>query len=247
MTDLDQWGNNDNDNDNVKNNDSLTVSTKTLDFGDYETGLSFTISNSGSDQINWTVSETVPWLSVNPTYGTITTGTSNVIVEVNREYLDPEPYSSSIIIESNRGSVTINIYMNVPVPILFDTFENLDNWNAVGWALGHTNFEYWDPPYAYCEDHNNNYLSIDIPVTAGQTLSFQLRVWAYSDPDHAVKLYINNVKINTWYGWPSGGNYGPEIELNYNESINIKFVAISSEETSGVPASEARIDNVRIQ
>jgi len=135
--------------------------------------------------------------------------------------------------------------INEPEPLFLDTFENLDNWNAVGWALGHTNFEYWDPPYAYCDDLTDNYLSLDIEVLAGQTLKFQLRVWAYSDPYHAVKLYINNVKINTWY--TSGINYDPEIELNYNGSINIKFVANSSDETSGVPAGEARIDNVRVE
>jgi len=87
----------------------LNISVASFDFGNNLTSLPIAIKNTGKGVLNWTVSEDVDWISVNPLSGSTTTGVSNVIISVDRSSLTLGSYSQSISIISNGGNATVVI------------------------------------------------------------------------------------------------------------------------------------------
>lgn len=104
----------------------LIVNVDSLDFGDTESELEFTISNAGSGELNWSLDIADDWVSATPTSGTITTSDQNVAVSVSRDGLDVGTYSGTIQISSNGGSHSINMLMVIPPAVISVTPDTLD-------------------------------------------------------------------------------------------------------------------------
>ena len=77
------------------------------------------------------------------------------------------------------------------VPFL-DTFENLDNWDYIGWAISSFGSCPTQPCARWGSENGTNYLKMNINVESGQILSF----WVYLNGyDTTLNLYINNVSM----------------------------------------------------
>jgi len=187
------------------------------------------------------------WINVYPTSGsTNQSGASTINVSIGRTGLTFGSYNGLINITSDGGNETVNITMSVP---FYDGFENLDNWNYLGWELDATNPSGWEAPTVQCVDiTGTNYLSINIDVVSGQILFFRLKVWEVYNENTSVKLYFNNVLIQEWFSDGAGTNwtyeYNPEIIISSSGNINIKFVGYS-EAYAG--QQTMRIDDVSIE
>lgn len=93
---------------------ALQVNVSELDFGQSATTKSFTISNSGSGELNWNISTENPWInSIDPSSGTTSTTPANVTVTVDRSSLSPGVYQGSLDIQSNGGSETLVVKAQV--------------------------------------------------------------------------------------------------------------------------------------
>jgi len=90
---------------------SLSVSTNSLDFGSSETRLTFDITNVGSGDLAWSVTDNKDWIIVSPTSGT---NYSTINVSIDRTDLSPGNYSGLLTISSNGGTYNVEISMNVP-------------------------------------------------------------------------------------------------------------------------------------
>ncbi len=88
----------------------LSVNTNLLDFGETEETLTFTISNTGTGDLEWDLSATQGWIAATPISGT---NNQTITVTVDRTGLDENTYYGSILIISNGGDETISISMEV--------------------------------------------------------------------------------------------------------------------------------------
>ena len=96
---------------------ALALSATTLDFGIVQTFLSFAISNSTQyGTLQWSLVKTADWLSVNPTSGTVTSGTISVTLTANRVGLAYGNYSTTLTITSNGGNKDIPVTLTVQNP-----------------------------------------------------------------------------------------------------------------------------------
>ena len=225
----------------------LEVNPSSLEFGTTIDQSSFEIQNAGEATLNWNISDNQNWISVYPTNGsTNPSGFMTVNVSVDRTGLSFGSFSGTVSVTSNGGDESISISMSVP---FLDTFENLNNWSVLGWELDTTNWSGWDAPTVVCtEITGTNYITTDINVNAGQTLSFRLKVWDQDNDNTSVKLYFNNVLIQEWFKDGAGTNwtyeYNPEIQFTTTGMINIKFVGYSE----AYPQQQImRIDDVGIE
>ncbi len=96
----------------------LALSVASIDFGsgDQATNSTQTITlfNAGGGQIDWQSSVTQPWLMLSPKSGTIAVGQKmQVTLAADRSSLRIGPYTASIIFNSNTGSITLPIKMQV--------------------------------------------------------------------------------------------------------------------------------------
>ena len=123
----------------------LIVSTNALDFGETESQISFTISNSGTGELNWSISTSDSWITVSPISGTITTNSEDVAVSVERSDLTASSYDGSISIESNGGNLSISVSMIVPdfpAPTLDNPYNITENSMILAWSvITHDDFQ----------------------------------------------------------------------------------------------------------
>ncbi|MFN8258374.1 MAG: hypothetical protein U0W24_21980 [Bacteroidales bacterium] len=99
----------------------LLVTVDGLNFGTSETSKTFIIQNDknkgGNGTLNFTISENLPWLTVEPLTGEVgVTDSKTITVTVDRSGLNIGKYQGSISITSNGGSESINIDMEVIKP-----------------------------------------------------------------------------------------------------------------------------------
>ena len=91
----------------------IETSVTSLDFGDDLTSLPVSITNSGQGTLEWSISEDVNWITINPLSGSTTTEISNIVISIDRSGLAQGNYNQSISILSNGGNITISITMVV--------------------------------------------------------------------------------------------------------------------------------------
>jgi len=87
----------------------MVVSPASLDFGSQDVQATFTISNSGAGSIVWSISESLDWVIVNPTTGSIEADMDTVTVIINRPGQSTDPLTGSILINSNVGQVSVPV------------------------------------------------------------------------------------------------------------------------------------------
>lgn len=92
----------------------LTYTPSNLNFGAVETNLFVTISNTGLGALNWQVSESESWLTMNSSGGTIQASQQvSLSVSVNRSGLDLGTYSGIISLTGDGGDGSITVQMSV--------------------------------------------------------------------------------------------------------------------------------------
>ena len=91
-------------------------SERHLDFGFDTTLKYFTITNTGTGKLNYSVITYQDWIKVSPPIGEITTGTDTIKVTINRNGLSEKKHVESIEIDSHTGldivRDTIGVYLN---------------------------------------------------------------------------------------------------------------------------------------
>jgi hypothetical protein len=90
---------------------SLSVAPTSLDFGSTETGMSFSVVNAGSGNLEWSVSDNQEWITTSPGSGT-NYGTVNV--NISRDGMTVGDYSGTVTVSSNGGSGYVEVYVNMP-------------------------------------------------------------------------------------------------------------------------------------
>ena len=88
------------------------------DLGDVPEGdsreWSFSITNSGTGTLEWTIDDDKPWITISPTSGTTTTEVDNVTVTVDTSNLAPGvTHSGSVTVTSNGGNVSGTMTVSV--------------------------------------------------------------------------------------------------------------------------------------
>jgi hypothetical protein len=96
----------------------LTVDTQDIDFGDSESSRLFNITNTGTGDLIWSISEGYDWLDVTPSSGSTANETEPVIVTANRNNLDQDVYTANLGVTSNGGNASINVRMEVSEAVI---------------------------------------------------------------------------------------------------------------------------------
>lgn len=101
----------------------LQLASSRLDLGANDAGTisrkTFTLSNSGGDQVNWQASSDASWLTISPTHSTFTASQA-VEVTVNRGALASKSYTGHIIftLQGSHQPITLTVTMAVnPAPV----------------------------------------------------------------------------------------------------------------------------------
>ena len=115
----------------IVSNPVLTVRPENLSFGNNGTEDTLRITNTGDGTLNWNIGTTESWLTCNPTSGSVTTETADVIVTVDRTGLPEGDYNGTIPVTSNDGSVDVNVDMTVSMNPLEEDFSgDLSEWST---------------------------------------------------------------------------------------------------------------------
>jgi len=88
----------------------LGVSPTSFDFGAGGTSAYLNISNEGGFDLNWTITPSDPWLSVDVAAGT---NDATVTVMVDRAGLPDGNYSGQLAVNSNGGNTVVPVHMQV--------------------------------------------------------------------------------------------------------------------------------------
>jgi hypothetical protein len=115
---------------------TLSVSPSSLDFDSAKTQLPFSVSNTGSGSLTWSVASNQSWMTINPVSGT-NAGTVNV--SASRNGLSPGNYSGIAAITSNGGNANVTVTMRVappspPTPVTLQAGAVTTNSVAVSWT-----------------------------------------------------------------------------------------------------------------
>lgn len=97
----------------------LSVSTNALDFGSTLNQLNFSVSNTGTGSLTFSVADAenppINWLSLSTAGTTLGTGQSlQITANANRGILAPGAYAATINLTSNGGAASIQVSLNVP-------------------------------------------------------------------------------------------------------------------------------------
>lgn len=113
----------------------LSVSVDKLNFDVNTSTLSFSITNTGQNSLDWSISDKADWLTYKPSSGNTTTTATAVTVEVSRNGLAGGTYSETLAITSNGGDKTIPVTLEVskvstqlkitPEQLVFGTSESV--------------------------------------------------------------------------------------------------------------------------
>ncbi|MCK5126704.1 MAG: DNRLRE domain-containing protein [candidate division Zixibacteria bacterium] len=91
----------------------LAVSTNSLDFDSTHTSLTFNITNTGTGNLTWNISDNKSWIAVSPISGSTTTETDQVSISVDRNGLSTGTHTGTVTISSNGGTKAIGVSMVV--------------------------------------------------------------------------------------------------------------------------------------
>lgn len=182
----------------------ISVSPTSIDFGATGTIGSFTIANTGSGTLSWSISENLPnWLHVvSSMSGETGAGKiSNVTLNVSRHLMTVGNYSHIFTITSNGGSATVQITMTVQGQSLFVSPNSLD----FGMAL--------TEGYFTIENRGTFLLEWSIPTTFFPSW---LRVMPTSGNLSPTFTANVSVYVDRHRGNPAPGNYQYTIEIGSN-------------------------------
>lgn len=92
---------------------ALSVSPGAMNFGTLAIKNNLSILNTGSGVLTWSISESIPWLTVGIASGTTSTELDHVELTVDRTGLTPGIYNGTVTIASNGGTRNLLVAMSV--------------------------------------------------------------------------------------------------------------------------------------
>ena len=93
----------------------ISLSPNLLDFGQAVSQLSLVILNNGNEPLDWTGQSVASWATLSPASGRVSPHTSaTVAVSVSRSGLQVGAYQTTLQFQSNGGTATSSIVMEVP-------------------------------------------------------------------------------------------------------------------------------------
>lgn len=138
----------------------LTVTPSKIDFGEHYDTRSFNITNEGTGDLNWEISENIEWLSVNKANGT---GNTTITATVNRSGLEQGVHEEFIRVTSNAGSRDVSARLEIAPPpppdaVTLATPSNVStNSVTLQWeSSGVSDFKEYKLFYATSENVNEN-------------------------------------------------------------------------------------------
>lgn len=84
---------------------TMVVSTEKLLFTADETTLSFDITTTGTNPLEWYIKEDIAWLSCSPATGKMTNSSASVVATVNRDGLEDGTYKEVLVVSSKDEKV----------------------------------------------------------------------------------------------------------------------------------------------
>jgi len=92
----------------------LSLSTDELSFGDTDDTRSITVTNTGRQTLNWSLTENEPWLNISSTSGAVSPDNSqDITVTIVRDGLADGTYNTSIDFTGDGGDASVNVIMEV--------------------------------------------------------------------------------------------------------------------------------------
>ena len=94
---------------------TIEVVPDSLDFDSTLTQLAINITNTGTTELTWNVSDNSDWISLNPATGIVSNEIDQVSVSIDRSGLSAGNYMGQVTVTSGDGSLSIPVTMAVPV------------------------------------------------------------------------------------------------------------------------------------
>ena len=209
----------------------INVTPILLDFGQNTNILPIEIRNTGKGELNWTIVEDLAWLSVNPVSGKTTAEPSSVSITIDRDKLTENSKVATFVINSNGGSVVVNLTVSKAGPILSITPATLD--------FGGVETE----------------KSLNVQNIGVQTLTYEAKAtqsWiTLENPQGSTTTQIKNIKVIVNRAGMSPGDYSGSINVNSNSNsvsvpITMKVSQPSAPEVlngqaSGITSTAAQV------
>jgi Tol biopolymer transport system component len=109
----------------------LSLGSLSIEFGSESTSETLIITNLGEEPLEWSITTSEDWITVNPTSGTTSDLVSEVTVEVDRTGKVPANYQGTLSITTNGGDQTVTVGMDVVYMIskIAFTRDNPNNYN----------------------------------------------------------------------------------------------------------------------
>jgi hypothetical protein len=226
----------------------LKVNPTTLDFGTDQSSLAITISNGGEGELEWTIEESIEWITANETSGKITDQSAAVIITIDRNFLEKGLNSEIFSVTSAYGTQSITVKAQGEGPtikispaediIINDPEEKKDLFIK---NIGEGTLEYTitsTETWAIATPASGQ-------VAAPQQASVKISVDASAlDYDtHTAKFIIssnggNPITLNLTFNYDSG-NLPPEAKFEVQEKVNINqdFTVDASTTTDETPST----------
>ncbi|MCB1231649.1 MAG: hypothetical protein KDN19_15370 [Verrucomicrobiae bacterium] len=151
----------------------------------------FTVWNSGSSTLDYTITDNATWLSVTPSTGSVTTETDTIQINYDTSALDPGVYNAVITIDGGTDVTPEIISVQLTVtgggPGIGDSIEFNTSWTQTGDAdwFGQSAVTYDGVDAAQAGDiEDNEESSIETTVTGPGTLSWWWKVSSESRYDY---------------------------------------------------------------
>lgn len=96
----------------------LSVSKFQLDFDSLTSTLQFSIINSGTGTLNYTISDNMEWLTVSPSSGSTNATPAPITATISRSGIGIGTYAGQITITSDGGNGTVGVGMKVTSAVL---------------------------------------------------------------------------------------------------------------------------------
>ncbi|MCP4846332.1 MAG: hypothetical protein GY899_00095 [Verrucomicrobiaceae bacterium] len=128
---------------------NVTGITLTSTFGENAPTMSFNLSNSGSDTLNYTITDDAPWLQISPESGTSSSlsDTNTHTVTFSTAGLAGGNYTASIIItdsEAGNSPLTIPVALRVAQPVVTTNLNSLSLTAQEGTNAENQPFNIWN-------------------------------------------------------------------------------------------------------
>ncbi len=103
----------------------LSLSPISIGYGTTSSRQTIGITNTGNGDLAWQATPSHTWITATPESG-VTSGSTQVTINVDRSQLSPGEHTGSIDIVSNGGSITVPITLSVPAPLISLNTRNID-------------------------------------------------------------------------------------------------------------------------